>query len=278
MKRDDLIKTLTTLKANDYNSNKTDVEALLPHMLKYIGDTEPQFRDRLIYSCLCTWIEVKRYFDKETLINLTHQLMTDDFIFYKIGNKEDDTVYTRSFSMLLINPILEVHLVDPFFTKEAILKIKTALLEYFKSENDTRAHDPLKGWAHSVSHFADSLYILLNCPELERSDYEEVLTVLRDKYLTFENTLTTDEDERMAVCIAYATIGEKKLPDDFICQWLKSFTALSEIKDWEQRFKVKTNIVHLFRSIYFMLLHEKNQGPIMQTLIDLDKSFSNYYE
>lgn len=278
MNKKELIKQLKTIKENDYEIKKEDATEYLKDMLIHIGDPDPLLRDKLICSCLSTWIEVKRYFDNETLRSLTHQLMTKQFIFNGIGQKNDDSVYTRSFSMLLINPILEVHLINPIFKKEDIILIKESLIKYFELEQDTRAYDSEKGWAHSVSHYADSLYILLNCPELKEEDCFEILDMLQKKYLSHSDILTTDEDERMGVCIAYSIIGEQLVSEDKICEWINGFKKIKDIQDWQERFNIKTNVMHLMRSVYFMILHEKNNGPIMKTIESLDKCLSPYHQ
>ena len=99
-------------------------------MLKYIGDTDQELRDGLILNTFVNWIEEKRYFTNEELVNLLNTILSADFAFYNMGQENDDSVLKRSFSILLVNPILCVHLEKNFLDKDMIMKTKDCLIKY----------------------------------------------------------------------------------------------------------------------------------------------------
>ncbi|MBU3146674.1 DUF2785 domain-containing protein [Clostridium sp. CF012] len=98
---------LKRIKDNEYNLREDEnITDYLELMLKYIGDTDQELRDGLILNTFVNWIEEKRYFTNEELVNLLNTILSEDFAFYNMGQENDDSVLKRSFSILLVNPIL----------------------------------------------------------------------------------------------------------------------------------------------------------------------------
>ena len=88
----ELKEELLQIKNNNY-AVPEDVDAY-PYaqwMLDYIGSPDAELRDDLIYSTLHTWITNDVFRQKE-LRGLMLQAISPDYLFYKIGEKEQ-TLY-----------------------------------------------------------------------------------------------------------------------------------------------------------------------------------------
>ena len=79
-------------------------------MMPHLGSVDSELRDDLIYSCLATWIlDEREIFAEDELKELLIICLDEEHIFYKLGEKETDSVFKRSFSMLML-PLLLIAL------------------------------------------------------------------------------------------------------------------------------------------------------------------------
>lgn len=268
---------LRRIKNNEYNLGECEnINDYVNLMLKYIGDNDPELRDELIYSNLANWIERKCYFTDEELKSLLNTILSDDFAFYNIGSENDDSVLRRSFSILLIDPILCRHLDKEFLDKEMILKTKDCLLKFINKEKDLRGYDKEKGWIHAIAHAADGVHALINCKEINEDIYKEIMTTIENKMLEGKEVFNSEEDERIVVIIYSDIISDKLLSDQYICNWIEGLSKVTEIKNRMTRFKAKVNIKNLIRSLYFRLLHLGNNDEILKTIVELEKKINSY--
>lgn len=123
--REKLILDLQRIQENQYqlyeNENAWTYSQL---MLQYVGDTDPELRDDLIYATFCRWICEKEYFTNEELIKLLDQLLDENHLFFSIGNDGDDTVFTRTFSVLIIVLLLWKNRERSFLQIDKFINIK----------------------------------------------------------------------------------------------------------------------------------------------------------
>lgn len=270
---------LKRIKDNEYNLREDEkVIDYLDLMLKYVGDTDPELRDVLIYNIFVNWIEEKEYFSNEELTNLLNRILSEDFIFYNIGCENDDSVLRRSFSILLVNPILCAHLDRDFLDKDMILKTKDCLIKYFDEEKDLRGYDSKKGWLHALAHAADGMHVLLNCKGITEDICKEVMFAIENRLCEGKEFLSAEEDERLTTIIYYDIMGDKLLTDEYICNWIEGLSKVLEIKDKITRFKARTNVKNIIRSLYFRMLHLENNEQISKAIIELEKKVNLYLD
>lgn len=274
-----LIIDLRRIRANDYNLGDCEMASdYLDLMLKYIGDPEPELRDNLIYTTFAYWIEEKKYFSDEELYHLLNILISENYLFYNIGNENDDSVLRRSFSVLSINPILCVHIDKPFLDEDMMLKTKTSLIRYLNEEKDLRGYDNEKGWMHALAHVADGFNVLLACKGITEDTCKELLLSIEGKLVEGSYFFTAEEDERLVTVIYYNIIEDKLLSDSYICSWIAGLSKVLEINDKITRFKAKVNTKNLIRSLYFRMLHLINNVEISNAILELEKKLNNYLD
>ena len=274
-----LIIDLRRIRDNDYNLNDSETTCdYLDLMLKYIGDPDPELRDELIYLTFAYWIDEKKYFNNDQLYNLLNILISENYLFYNIGSEKDDSVLRRSFSILVVNPILCVHLDKPFLDTDMILKIKNSLIKYLKEEKDLRGYDNEKGWMHALAHTADAFNALLACQGTTEETCKELLLSIEGKLLEGRYFFTAEEYERLVTVIYSNIIEDKLLSDSYICSWLKGLNKVLKIEDKITRFKAKVNTKNLIRSLYFRMLHLTNNVEISNTILELEKNLNSYLD
>ena len=110
MERNQLIEDLRSFEKDDFKlpSHKR-LNEYTTAMLHYIGDPDPTLRDELICSAFYDWIGEKKYYTSTELTTLLTVLLDEQHLFYGIGKNEDDSVFTRTFSMLIIGLVLWRH-------------------------------------------------------------------------------------------------------------------------------------------------------------------------
>lgn len=277
--KEQLKANLIRIKENEYNLvNGENINDYVNLMLKYIGDNDPEVRDELIYTTFVNWIEEKGYFTDEELETLLNTILSKDFAFYNIGSEDDDSVLRRSFSILLVNPILCVHLDKEFLDEEMILKTKDCLIKYLNEEKDLRGYDKEKGWLHAIAHVADGIHALINCKGITEDICKDIMGTIENKLLEGREVFNAEEDERLITIIYYDIISDNLLSNKYICNWIDGLSKVVEIEDRRTRFMARTNVKNFIRSLYFRLLHLENNEEISKAIIDLEKKINLYLD
>lgn len=226
-------------------------------MLPHLGSPDAELRDDLIYGTMATWILADKFEDDE-LKTLLKQLLTDEHIFFKLGETDTDSVFMRSFSMLLIPLILNWHRQRPFLMPYELREVKVKLLDYLEKEQDLRgfvldedeAGEP-KGWAHAVAHTADALDDLVRCKEMGSEELLEILNAMRQKAAESKLVFVHLEDERLVTPVI-AALGRKVLTPPDVQSWLAGFVPLAQQKEpFPDCYRQAQNVKNFLRSLYF---------------------------
>src|SRR4051812_20010002 len=80
-------------------------DELVGEMLANIGSTDPELRDSLIYSTFYRLIKSDCLTETQ-MENLLDACLGEQYLFYNMGEKEGDSVFTRSFSSLVLALLL----------------------------------------------------------------------------------------------------------------------------------------------------------------------------
>lgn len=267
----ELKEKLQALAQNEFRpSEKVNLSELIPAMLNYIGSTDSYLRDELIYSAFGTWILRYNALSPEHLRNLLPIILDEQHILYKIGEQDTDSVFTRSFSILVLPLLLITHRSHHLFTASEINQVKKQLLYYLENEKDRRGFVREMGWAHAIAHAADALDDLAQCAEMNKADLVEVLEAIR-KVICVESACYVHLEEERMVTAVIAILKRNLVPDEEVIQWIEGFSELAlVIKSSPERHIIRANVKNFLQSLYFRLQWEgmiNNLGtPIHQTL------------
>lgn len=158
----------------------TDFWTLTELMLQpgWIGHPDPKLRDELIYSTLANWITTG-VFSSEQLRHILNTAVDEEHLFYELGSRDDDTVLTRAFSVLLLPPVLTVHRQQSLLQPSEVQALAAPLKRYLLGERDFRGYDVRLGWLHAVAHAADAFGSLMPSPEIDGPTVLQLLNTLR---------------------------------------------------------------------------------------------------
>ncbi|AJD89564.1 hypothetical protein JMA_02470 [Jeotgalibacillus malaysiensis] len=192
----ELKKVLKVIQEGETIWEKDQEYLYIKSMVEHIGSTDSELRDSLIYGTFCK-LTLDKQLDQQLLIELLKLCLGDNMLFKGIGESGSDTVFTRSFTTLLIALILYRDNEEGFLSSEMVLEIKDQLIDYINLENDMRGYVPRKGWAHSVAHVADAFDELVKNKNITEDLYEELLIALWNKVFVADTVYVHDEDERL---------------------------------------------------------------------------------
>ena len=276
---EDLKQQLKQIKNNDYDiSYIADVDGLIADMLKFIGHTDAELRDGLIYSTFSALVE-KGAFSIAQMKHILFTCLGEQYLFFGIGEKDTDSVFTRAFSSLPISVALWFNQnEDAFLTSQELIDIKATILRYISQEKDARGYVEGKGWAHAIAHIADVLGHLAEASETVDADdfcfgregLLEILAAVKALVCNKDCVYTAEEDERLAVPVM-DVIYREVLTNEEILSWIASFDM--EDTGWKfsslpDSFRQYVNCKSFMRSLYFKLLSDGDYDEICKAMLD----------
>ncbi|MCM3131318.1 DUF2785 domain-containing protein [Paenibacillus polysaccharolyticus] len=241
---------LMYIRENQYQA-QSDAFVLIQEMLHNIGTVDAQLRDELIYTTLSHWIPGLSLTTSE-LEHILTTVLDRDHLLYGLGETHSDSVFTRSFSMLVIPLLFMRHALSPFLSSERIHQIKDVVYHNVREEKDYRGYDETKGWAHAVAHAADVLEDLAQYNELDEADLSTMLDLVYEKMTISDRVYSDGEDERMitpVMCILDRNI----LSQASIQQWIQRFGTVENESEFLPAFRQKNNIKNFLKSLYFRI-------------------------
>lgn len=218
-------------------------------LLENFRSPDAHFRDRLSYSLLARLLTEQRVLgvnDRQTLLKVA---LNDQHLFYHIGEFGTDSVFMRSFCILVVplilNPDIEHSQLDADLVHDTIRRV----ISYAREERDHRDYVDGKGWAHTIAHTADALDSCAQHPyatDIERVEILHCVAVLA----TSAHPIYFQEDDRLAFTIS--RILEKDwLTTDALDDWINRLTK-PEGPEPESAIR-HANLEHFLRSLYFLL-------------------------
>ena len=237
--------------------NYGNSECLLNEMLLNIGNTNHYIRDKLIYNAFLEMI-TKDYLTKEQLKNLFNQLLSNQYLLHGIGSKNNDSVYKRSFSALVLGLLINKDKEQQFLEKNQISFLLDTTCFYLINEQDKRGFTEDKGWAHSIAHCADLLDEIITHPSFKQSMYEkavEALVFCVNSPFVYED----DEIERLSTPSA-ALINRYGYTQEFIHKienLINIFLSKRTYSHLDTR--IISNVRNYLRAVYFKVNLKENK-------------------
>ncbi|RAZ73442.1 DUF2785 domain-containing protein [Planococcus halotolerans] len=267
-----LKETLLRLKVMNNEELKFEVSQsetrLISSLLKHIGTTDPELRDQLIYSMFIRLI-AENMLNPLTLQSILETCLDNNHLFYRVGEIASDSVFTRSFSSLVIAAILENDKNKRYLSKSTLNGVFEKIQDYLNSEQDTRGYVEGKGWAHSIAHGADMLTSVVRHPIFTIEESKVALNSV-EKCLFKKGIYTDDEDERLIFVID--ALLDKKLAETDLKIWILHIFGKLEIIFQNEEYSLlffqrKTNITNFMKTLYFRLGF-KNSGSHVRGCIE----------
>ncbi|MGD6993697.1 DUF2785 domain-containing protein [Sutcliffiella horikoshii] len=228
-------------------------DSMIDSMMKYIGSKDPILRDDLIYTNFAKLIN-GGIIPQSKMLNILERCLDEEHLLYKIGEENTDSVFTRSFSSLVVALIL-ANDDGTFIDAKRLLEVKTTIFEYLNKEKDTRGFVVNKGWAHSIAHGADMLTALVSHDQFQMNLLADVLKSIEACLL--KNVVYQDEEEER-LNFAVEALLEKGMEKQVLMSWIKD---LSSTLNKEQEvggqplsfYRSKINVTNFMKTLYFRL-------------------------
>lgn len=240
---------------------------ILDEMIEHIGSIDPVLRDKLIYTAFWTLIAKKRL-DKQQLEYILSTLLEKKSIMLNIDRPMSDSVFTRSFTVLVYAAVLEYDSTKQIVSPDLIRKVINETHVYMEKESDIRGHVEHKGWAHAVAHGADLLDSLIKHPVSSEDDALKILQHIA-RFLTIAQGYQDEEEERLAY--AFVTLTKHHLSEAVITEWMdKLKETLIEIKANApgelQPYYAQSAFKSFLKSSYFLLEKEALENNLKETI------------
>lgn len=262
---------LREIAGDNYKApTRPELYPLVLAMGTYTGTLDPELRDDLIYMTMTTWIE-RDVFEPKDLNEILMVSLNEQHLFYGLGEKDTDSVFTRTFSMLIVAAVLAAHRRHPFLPDSELQVIKSKILRYLDSEKDLRGYIPVKGWAHAAAHAADALAELVQCAAMGTEELHEILIAMRRVLGTMETVYICEEDERLVTAVL-AAWQRAEISDESTIQWLESLTPVEDSDlPFQDKYRSFVNSKNFLRSLTFrtnrLPLSEHVHQAIRQALL-----------
>ncbi|QQE78578.1 DUF2785 domain-containing protein [Alicyclobacillus sp. SO9] len=273
----------TLVQDKSFLKNTMDSDFNFPHngisaaqlafsLMPNLKSTDAVLRDELSFSIL-EKIIMEGLLSSIEVDELLDLAMSDDYLFSGIGEVNTDSVFTRSFAILVVAAGVEVDTEQQMFSSDRIHQITSVVLDYANREQDGRGFVEGKGWAHSVAHTADALDSCSHHPALSEEDRKAILDAIAHLVIR-SASLAHNEDDRLAFPV-FRMIQSENFSYHTLREWLSKFD-IENTSSHESLIQL-TNVQHFLRSLYFLVYWELGEHPFLADMSSQLKKLSIYY-
>lgn len=242
-------------------------ETFLQEMLSHIGSTDAELRDQLIYRTFITLLS-ENLLTSYQLQYLFDTVTSEAYLYFQIGDEHSDSVFTRSFSALLIAGILAKDTELLVLEDEGLDNFFKKIGRYLLLEQDTRGHVEEKGWAHSIAHGADLATTTIKHPKFNLQYAPSILHAL--KLVSWKDVVFTNDEEERLVNIVEALLN-RGYSEDALIEWAEQVFDKFEMHLLTQGynesfFSGRTCTLNFMKTLFFAL-KMNNQAPKLQNTL-----------
>ncbi|QVK17536.1 DUF2785 domain-containing protein [Mycoplasmatota bacterium] len=235
-------------------------------LLENIGTTDSELRDDLILNVL--WLMItEKMLTKEQVRDLLEICLSDKHLFNKLGEIENDAVFNRTFTVLIIRAIIYYHITngEDLLSKEEVINLNDTLIRYARLEKDLRGYVDKKGWAHAMGHSGDALRSMAFCNEIGHDDLMKIVEVVKEKICISDYVYINGEAERLVSTIIIV-LSRDILEEQELIRWVNSFENTNPPKDYPEKHYYEENVKNFLRSLYFRIKFNNSSSIIIEEI------------
>ena len=269
---------LTKIKENNWIiPDEVNPYELSIKMMENIGSLNSVLRDNLISSMFYRIIEDTKI-SHEQMKEILILCLSEKHLFYGIGKVKDDSVFNRTFSVLVIEGIISINNKSEkeFLSESEIKNTYKKVMDYFKKENDLRGYVEGKGWAHSTAHTSDALCSLAESRYIKYEELMEILYIIKEKICVTTYTYINEEDERL-INTFMSVYNRQIISNDKIIDWIYSFKDINANGKYPDEEHLRENRKVFFRSLYFRAKKCNLEESIIKSIDNVLNSIPTFY-
>ncbi len=223
---------------------------LMLSLIENFASSDAHLRDELSYSLVAQLI-LRNGLAGDQYEELLRIATDEAHLFFRIGETDSDSVFMRSFSVLLVPLVIDRADQSASLPQDLVQSVTESVLHYASSERDWRGYIPGKGWAHAVTHTADALGACALHPATAGEQVKRILESIRQLAM-LPSPLGYLEDDRLAMA-AFSIIQKRGVHESVADRWLDAFQLL-DLRGQDATLS-GANAEHFLRSLYFRFLH-----------------------
>lgn len=242
---------------NDFLYGKMDVKQLVSELgsenfIKFLLDNTGN-PNSLVRENVLALVEVD-YFSHEECIEMLNTYLGNSHLLNGLGSKENDFVFWRSFSSLVIGYFAEMDGNMNFLSQDQYMEALNKGIEYMFKEVDRRGYVTGKGWAHATAHGADMLLALVSHPKFPIEYADKVLDCIKF-HITSPDRFSHGEEKRLSKIIP--ALIDQGLSEHVIKGWIDSLLPRAKTKIYSDEnyedVKILMNIEYFLVALHFAL-------------------------
>ena len=276
MEREALKALLRNIKDNKYivpegvNPYKFSLK-----LMDFIGDTDGELRNDLVYYVLANWI-LMDVLTPEEAQDIFMIAIDEKHLFNGLG-EISDKVFFRTFSVEIAACIIYKH--RSFLLDSIILKGFNAVLKFYNEDRDVRGYVEGKSWAHGAAHGADALMEFAKCKIIGYEGLKKILDSIYKKININYYGYINNEDERMISAVK-EVFERGIIPVEEIEEWIINFGNIEKTGILHDDYLIEFNVTLFLKSLYFRLVdHNKydQQARIVKEVLKKTSPFGEDY-
>jgi hypothetical protein len=172
-----------------------------------------------------------------------------------LGEVDTDTVFRRSFSVLVLATVIERDTSERLVPAEKVLRWGDQIVSWFLREQDLRGFVPGKGWAHAIAHGADAVGSLAGSRHFGLNELTVLLDVVADRLLLSDQPLLYGEPDRLAHAVM-SVLRRDLVPASVVEPWVVRVAARANAhrtRGHGDPYRSTLNAQHFLRALYLQL-------------------------
>ena len=247
--------------------------SLLAAMLDNIGNLNSVLRDQLIYSSFAQWID-DYMISNEQAVWLLRQVQQRNLLFSGIYERQNDAVYTRTFTALLLTSLIARDARSTFMTAEMRTHLFEDATQYLQLENDLRGLTE-HGRAHAFGHGGDLLYYVCYHPKFPTRLIPQALAGIYHGIM-LPSGFTAGEGSRLDNCLV-ALLAQDRITESQLLNWLRGIQGvIASTADQSLQFDQNNKLINLCVSLAYKMRFESLSTPGLSAW--LDEQIRDFYE
>lgn len=240
---------------------------LLRSMVEHIGSPDPELRDKLIYTSFF-YLIMDDYLTYAQMKSLIETCLDDHHLFLNISLINDDSVFTRAFSSLVIALILGKDREARFLPDELVNRAIEGSIHYLQKEQDLRGYVEKNGWAHSIAHGADLLDEAIKHPLFDMNMAEKCLDAIGGSL--FKGTVYIDDEDKRLISPITALL-DRNMSEMILKKWIENLSInLAKLRNPQKfslRFyRTRTNLSNFLKTLYFSMIFNSAGLEVRKTI------------